>query len=158
MRTIGLIAAREFAATVTTRGFIVGVAIVPALVALSFAGGPRLMNQRGSPVHGQVAVVDPTGSVTTELRTTLDPRAIAARRDEAARRALANAPKAARDLAGGASAASQNVVATALGTVPHLELVERSAGADLQPLKEWLTEPSQERHIALVVIHPDAVS
>src|SRR3954469_17908618 len=108
VRTIGLIAGREFVATVSTRGFIVGVAIAPALLALAFTAGPRLMTQRGRPVHGQVAVVDPTGAVTTELRAALDPRAIAARRDEAARRALANVPRAARALAGGAGAATSH--------------------------------------------------
>lgn len=100
MRRIGLIAAREFLATVATRGFIVGVLIMPAMLALAFSVGPRLMNQRSAPVHGQVAVVDPTGRVTSELRATIDPQAIAARRDEAARRVLAAAPAAVRDRGG----------------------------------------------------------
>ena len=91
MRRIGYIAAREFLGTVLTRGFIVGVMIMPALVALTFVLGPRLMNQRGEPVRGQIIVIDPTGAVTAELRTAIAPQAIAARRSEAVTSALLKA-------------------------------------------------------------------
>ena len=80
MRRVAYIAAREFLATVGTRGFVIGLLIVPAIAALGFALGPRFFRPRSLPVQGQVAIVDPTGRVTTELRTTLDPRRIAERR------------------------------------------------------------------------------
>ena len=160
MRRIGYIAAREFLATVLTKGFLVGVLFMPVMLTITIAGVPRLMNQRGVQVHGQVAVVDPTGHVTTELRTTISPEAIAARREDLARRALAAAPLAVRDLAGGQNTATTTTaVTTALGSVPDLEVVERAPGADLQPHKAWLIEPADgPRHVALVVVHPDAVS
>ena len=50
---------------------------------------PRLFGQRNFRVQGQVAIVDPTGSVVNELRTAVDPATITARRAEDARRALA---------------------------------------------------------------------
>jgi ABC-2 type transport system permease protein len=163
MRRIGYIAAREFVATVATRGFIIGILFMPALMAFAFTLGPRLMNQRSAPVHGQIALVDPTGRVTSELRETLAPAAIAARRADAARRAIAAAPAEARNLMSGAGAQTSSAVERAIGLVPDLQIVERSAGANvptaLQPQKEWLTaESPAARHVGLVVIHPDAVS
>jgi ABC-2 type transport system permease protein len=156
VKKVGHIAAREFLGTVLTKGFIVGVLMTPALLTLVFALLPRLMNQRGTVVRGQVALIDPTGRVAQELRATISPAEITKRRDETARRALANAPAPLRDIAGrqpGTTAA----VATALGAVPELEIVERPAG-DLQGDKAWLTASSGgPRHLALVVVHPDAV-
>ncbi|MGB7220247.1 MAG: ABC transporter permease [Vicinamibacterales bacterium] len=162
MRRIGFIAAREFLATVATRGFLLGVLVMPAMMTLAVAGIPRLMNQRTAPVRGQVAVVDPTGSVTAEFRATLDPQAIATRRADAARRAMANVPAAVRDLAGDANTGAQNaVVDAALGGVPDLQIVDlpnAGAAADLQSGKAWLTAEAQKnRHVAFVVIHADAV-
>jgi len=74
--------------TVMTRGFLIGVLILPALLALAFTLGPRLLNQRSAPVRGQIAVVDPTGRVAGELREAATPQAIGARRAEAARRVV----------------------------------------------------------------------
>jgi ABC-2 type transport system permease protein len=163
MRRVGYIAAREFVAATATRGFIIGILFMPAIMTLVFTLGPRLMNQRSAPVHGQIALVDPTGRVTSELRDTLAPAAIAARRADSARRAIAAAPAEVRDLASGAGARTSGVVENAIGLVPDLQIVERSAdpnvAAALQSDKEWLTAASPAaRHVALVVIHPDAVS
>src|SRR5437868_311497 len=99
MKRIGRIAAREFLATVLTRGFVIGVLLLPGLLAVAFALGPRLLNQRGGVVRGQMAIVDPTGRVAAELRQTIRPSAIAERRAQAARRAIAAAPAALRDIA-----------------------------------------------------------
>ncbi|HEV8211045.1 MAG TPA: ABC transporter permease [Vicinamibacterales bacterium] len=163
MRRIGLIAEREFLGTVLTRGFIVGVLVVPAVMALAFALGPRLMNQRSAPVRGQIAVIDPTGAVMAELRATITPAAIAARREEAARRALAAVPAGVRDLAGAAATApSSDAIERIAGTVPDLQVIDRPADAgdpDMRAAKAWLTDAAPgDRHIALVVVQPDAVT
>ena len=162
IKRIGCIAAREFQATVLTRGFIVGVLFMPFLLALTFTLAPRIMNQRSAPVRGQIAVLDLSGHVTAELRTTITPQAIQARRDELTRRALAAAPAAVRDLAGESPSAS-NAMDRVVGTIPDLTIVERGADAadatNLQSHKAWLTEPSSgERHVALLVVQPDAVT
>jgi len=163
MRRIGLIAEREFLGTVLTRGFIVGVLVVPAVMALAFALGPRLLNQRSEPVRGQIAVIDPTGAVMAELRATITPAAIAARREEAARRALAAVPAGVRDLAGAAATApSSDAIERIAGTVPDLQVIDRPADAgdpDMRAAKAWLTDAAPgDRHIALVVVQPDAVT
>ena len=162
MRRIGYIAAREFLGTVMTRGFLIGVLILPALLALAFTLGPRLLNQRSAPVRGQIAIVDPTGRVAGELRDAVTPQAIAARRAEAARRVIAAAPSAVREAAESGAAASNAAVERIAGAVPDLQLVERppdpNDAADLRSHKAWLTDaPPGERHLALVVVQRDAV-
>jgi ABC-2 type transport system permease protein len=155
MKKIGVIATREFLATVMTKGFLMGVLMTPVLLVIVFAIAPRMMNQRRTVVRGQVAVVDPTGRVTPELRATIAPAELTKRRDQLARRALDNAPAAVRDVAGQRGADS---IATVLGSVPELEVVERPAGGDLQADKTWLTRSAEgPRRLALVVVHPDAI-
>jgi ABC-type Na+ efflux pump permease subunit len=162
LRRIGYIATREFLGTVMTRGFLIGVLILPALLALAFTLGPRLLNQRSAPVRGQIAVVDPTGRVAGELRDALTPQAIAARRAEAARRVMAAAPAAVREAAESGASASNAAVERISGAVPELQLVERTPDAndpaDLRSHKAWLTDTTPgERHLALVVVKRDAV-
>ena len=163
MKRIGYIAGREFLSTVTTRGFVIGVLLVPALLALLLTVGPRVLNQRTPPVRGRIAVLDPTGSVARELRTAITPRAITARREETARRVLAAAPAAVRDVAASQAAASRAAVERIAGAVPDLELVELPLEgrdpSDLPSRKTWLTDAAPgQRHLALVVVHPDAVT
>ena len=162
IRRIGYIAAREFLGTVMTRGFLIGVLILPALLALAFTLGPRLLNQRSAPVRGQIAVVDPTGRVAGELREAATPQAIGARRAEAARRVMAAAPAAVREAAESGAAASNAAVERISGAVPELQLVERAPDAndpaDLRSHKAWLTDTTPgERHLALIVVQRDAV-
>jgi ABC-2 type transport system permease protein len=160
MRRIGCIAVREFLGTVLTRGFIVGVLIFPALLAVSFVIGPRLINQGPPQVRGQIGVIDASGAVSAELRGTITADAIRTRRAEAARRALAAVPSAVRDMAG-ADATQRAAVDRIVGTAPEIELVERTAGSDdpeLKAAKAWLAEPADgSRRLALIVVHPDAV-
>jgi len=156
MRRVGLIAAREFLAAVANRGFVIGLLLMPALVAVLAMAAPRLMNARTEPIRGQVAVLDPTGDVLTDLRAALEPAAIARRRTETTTRALANAPAAMRGVAGVPNA---TVVARVLGAPPELEIVARSQDADVAGEKDWLSDDTEGvRHLALVVIHPDAVA
>jgi len=162
IRRIGYIAVREFLGTVMTRGFLIGVLILPALLALAFTLGPRLLNQRSAPVRGQIAVVDPTGRVAGELREAATPQAIGARRAEAARRVMAAAPAAVREAAESGAAASNAAVERISGAVPELQVVERAADADdpadLRSHKAWLTDTTPgERHLALIVVQRDAV-
>jgi ABC-2 type transport system permease protein len=156
MRKIGHIAAREFVATVGTRGFIVGLLIMPALMTVFAIAGPRLFSQRSFRAAGQIAIIDPTGVVAGELRATLDPAAIAARREKDARLALAQAPDGVR----GFAQSSPGSLETTLGQIPDLRVVERPSGADIQQEKEWLRQeqPNADRHLALAVIHPDAMA
>ena len=68
MKRIGYIAGRDFLATVMTRGFVIGVLLLPALLALAFAAGPRLFNQPGASTRGQVASSIPPAASPRQLR------------------------------------------------------------------------------------------
>ncbi len=167
MKKIALIATREFLATVSTRAFILGLLMTPAIIAVVAIVFPRIMT-RSVQVQGEVAVIDRSGALTQGLRTALDPQRIKARRAEQTRQAITQAPETVRTFAGQAeqggpgradSPAPPNRAAEiAFGAVPEISLLERPAAADPQQEKIWLTDDlAKPRHLALVVIHPDAV-
>jgi ABC-2 type transport system permease protein len=155
MRNIFNIAKREFLATVATRAFIIGLLIVPAMMALLILVIPRLFNFGNFEVRGEILVIDPTGRVMPELQKTYDPVRIAARRKEEAQKALANAPQQVRQLAG---SSADGKIGNALGPIPNLHILKRPPDSDLEREKDWLnTQPKEMPHLALIVIHPNAV-
>ena len=158
MKRVWLVAQREFLAAVMNKGFVIGLLVMPVVVGLLIMVMPRLMRAQGSQIRGEVAVIDPTGQIFDGLRAALTQEAITKRRTDVARRALENAPAPVRDVAGESSNAA---IEQAMGAAPALTLVQRAATADVQSEKRWLTgtvAESAPRHLALVVIHPDAVS
>jgi ABC-2 type transport system permease protein len=155
MRRVVQVAVREFVVTVSNRAFVVGLLVMPALIAAFATLVPRLFTARDYKVEGHIRIIDSTGLVTPQLRTTMDARQIAARRVDQAQRALANAPATVREFAGNRG---NQAIQQALGPIPDLRLEERPATADLQEEKAWLTEKDAGLpHLALVVIHPNAV-
>ncbi len=153
VRRIGLVAAREFMAAVANKGFVIGLLVMPAFLALMVAVFPRVLAQGSQPIRGEVAIVDHTGQLVGPLRSALAPDAIMARRLENTKRALDNAPAALR------SAASPNVV-RAIGTPLELTIIDRPATVDLAQEKQWLLAPPPSgglRHLALIVVEPNAV-
>jgi ABC-2 type transport system permease protein len=158
MKRVWLVAQREFLAAVVNKGFVIGLLVMPAVIALVATVMPRMMRTQGSQIRGEVSVIDPTGQVFEELQAGLTPEAITRRRTEVARRALENAPAPVRDIAGESSNAA---IQQTLGAVPVLTVVQPPATADVQSEKRWLIETAAEstpRHLALVVIHEDAVT
>jgi ABC-2 type transport system permease protein len=154
MRRIWMVASRDFVATVSGKAFLIGLLIMPLFILVLVVLAPRILNSRSPQVHGDVAVIDPTGSVLPQLRTSFDPATIAARRAEDARQM--RAPGA---LGSDRAAAARGGPAFRSIAIPVLTVVERPAAADVQAEKSWLTQPQTEepRHLALVVIHSDAV-
>ncbi len=137
MRRVWLVAQREFLAAVMNKGFVIGLLVMPAIVALLITLMPRLMSTQGTQIRGEVAVIDPTGQILESLREGLSPEVISRRRAEGARRALENTPAPVREVA---SSSSDAAIARAMGAVPALTIVERPATADVQSEKRWLTE------------------
>ena len=146
MRRIWMVATRDFLTTVSSKGFLIGLLIMPLLILVVVLLAPRILGSRGPQIQGVVGIVDTTGTVFSELRTALDPATIGARRAESARR-----------LATPGGQASGPAPRT--GAIPVLTLEKRSDDADLQQEKRWLIQPEKElpRHLALIVVHPDAV-
>jgi ABC-2 type transport system permease protein len=159
MRKIARVAAREFLTTVATRGFIIGLLVVPVAIGLSVIVGPRLFRPRDYAVHGQVAVIDPTGRVAPELRTTISAAHIAERRTTLARQSLAAVPTEIQQLTGrgGSAVGGDGLIARMLGGVPDLRLIELAPTADVQQEKPRLYRIENPKPLALAVVHPDAL-
>jgi ABC-2 type transport system permease protein len=154
MKNILLIAKRDFIATVATRGFVIGLFILPALMGLVVLTGPIWL-RLNKPIKGEIAIIDPTDRVALELEKVLDPVRIAERRKEDARRALDRAPEQVRELAGRSGGGLPDVQ----GPVLDIKIEKRTPGADLEEEKKWLlTQPEGSPHFAVVVIHRDAVA
>jgi ABC-2 type transport system permease protein len=153
------IAARDFLATVATKGFILGLLVMPAVIALMVSLGPRLFNPRDFQLVGEVAVVDPTGVVLPRIRTEFDPASLATRLANEAQQGLAAAPEGVQRLAASVGDAA---LESALGVVPDIAIIERPPDTDIERDKAWLyaTGPGDDgpRHLGLVVIHDDAVA
>ena len=155
MKRILTIASRDFVAVISTKGFIVGLLVMPAIMVLMVTLGPRLFDDTNFQIEGEFALIDPTGSVATELQAALDPDAIAERRLAEFRRELEQAPDAVQGLAEMAVTQSMDEV---LGPAPNVRLIERPADVDIEVEKQWLSEESEGlRHVALIAIHDNAV-
>ena len=80
MNKILAVAAREFIATVATRGFLIGGLLMPIFFALVIFVVPRLYNPRDFRAAGQIAIMDRTGVVAAALKSVVDPRNLEKRR------------------------------------------------------------------------------
>ena len=150
------VALRDFLATVMTKGFIIGLLVVPVIGGVMYLVGPWLFDDSRYRIEGEYAVVDPTGAVLPAMSAALDPVAVADRRMNEFRRTLGDAPEAVRGLA---EAAMRQSMDDALGPAPNVRLRALPADADVEAAKAWLNEePDGPRHTALIVIHEHAVT
>jgi ABC-2 type transport system permease protein len=155
MHNIFIIAKREFLATVGTKAFIIGLFILPVMIAVFALLGPVLFAPKNFELKGEVTIIDPTGRVAPELKKYFDPAKIKARREEEARKALAKAPPPLRKVAG---KSMNTTVGNILGQIPEMHILEKPADSDLQLVKKWLIiQPKEMPRLAVVVIHKDAV-
>jgi ABC-2 type transport system permease protein len=155
MSNILSIAKREFMATVATKAFVIGLLILPAIIALSVLVAPRLFNFKNIQIQGEISVIDPTGRVISELKKTYDPVQIAARRKEEMSRLLNNMPKEVKSLA---SNSPVGAIEKNLGPVPDLHVLQRPNDSSIESEKSWLNvQPKTMPHLAVIVIHPNAV-
>jgi len=156
MKNILLVASREFIATVSTKAFIIGLLVMPLMIGLSAIIFPRLLNPRNFKTSGEVAIVDPTGRAMADVRSAFAPERMAERRDEQARQILNQAPAAVQQMAQTRSPQMAAAMATATAA-SDLRLLERPPTADVQKEKAWLLEQTDTRHLALIVMHDNAV-
>src|SRR5262249_16130892 len=99
MRKILLVAGREFIAMVSTKAFIIGLLIIPVMMASLAIIMPRVINPRNSRTEGEVAVIDPSGAAIADIRAAFSPQRMAERREEQARQLFNQAPAAVREIA-----------------------------------------------------------
>src|SRR4030095_10111007 len=153
MRKIFYVAKRDFIATINTKGFIIAVLVPPTLYAEIMIVFPRLIDNTPPRVHGEIAVIDPTGAVFDAVARHLTPESIGERRRGMATRRVAGMPPGASDMAR-----------------PQLEAA-LAGGLELQPVKYTEAELAAQKErlkrrdagdahrlLAVVTIQRDAVT
>jgi ABC-2 type transport system permease protein len=154
VRKISLIARREFLAAVANKGFVLGLLLMPILGAAFAVALPRVFLPGNDPIRGSVVLIDPTGQVAADVRAAFDPKGMAARRDGEMREALRRAGSTVMRVAG-----ADQFVLNAVGPSATLTILERPRGANPLDEKTWLlADRPNERHLAVVAIHTNAVT
>jgi ABC-type Na+ efflux pump permease subunit len=151
VKKIWLVARREFVAAVGNRGFLIGLLMMPVLLAISAIVGPRLLVPGQVTITGDVMLIDPTGTIATDLRRALERPALPGRQ---AQQALAGMPAAARGVVGG-----DRLLAAVAGPKVHIRVVDRNpAGAGVPASQAWLRgDTPAARRLALVVLPTDVL-
>lgn len=167
MKKILYVAGREFAATVLTRGFILGILLTPLLIGVVIYFTGKLSMKAPPKIEGQVAIVDPTGKITPGFAAYLAPERFAERREKLRNDLEEKTPEAVKHQAASSPISKEAIRQTqeaALGAVPRLQVVpldpaggtEEAKAALTTVLKDKKTDPSTR--LALIVVHPDAVA
>jgi len=156
------VARREFLATVATKGFVIGVLIMPVTIAVLAVVMPRMMDERAPRVEGTVAVVDPTGEVLPRLARELSGEVLARRRlelDSELRDVIeSRLPAAAVPASGAGGLVLDQALQVAMGETPVLTL-EAVLAQDIEGWKARLAPATGEEGdlLAVVVVHGNAV-
>jgi ABC-2 type transport system permease protein len=150
LNRIALVARRDYTTVITSRSFLVGLLVMPVMIMVITALVPRVLGAHGPQVMGEVALIDTTGKVEPELRRTLTPADIVARRELDA----GQNPSPVSGLAVRAAAVAGGP------PIPKLDLLPLPPDTDVQDRKSWLVQPrnASPRHLAIVVVQPDAVA
>jgi ABC-2 type transport system permease protein len=164
MRKTLYVAAREFAATVTTKGFVFGILITPLLIGVLMFLMPRFMTKAPPKIEGQVVIIDPTGVVAEGFAAYLTPERFAERREKTKRDLEAATPAVFRSQAApSGEAAIRKSIDTALGEVPRLQVMPLPGGTDVEAEKTALKAPLPKPgsgplpRLAVILVEPDAV-
>jgi ABC-2 type transport system permease protein len=146
---IKLVAARDFMVTVSSKGFLIGVFIMPVMGLLLVMLIPKILSQRGAQLSVEVALIDASSSMNEALQRELDPATIAARR-EAGQRAVAEQA---------APGAGQAVRAGPALAVPVYTIRRLPPDSDVNAQKAWLTDDKIDKRArrALLVVPANAV-
>ncbi len=162
MSKILQIAWREFAATVLTKGFLIGLLVMPLMIGIMAVVMPLLINVKSPPIKGEIALLDRSGTVLERLRPQLEPKAFAERRRVFDQRLNAAMPAAARALAGSPSADAQmkKALNQSIGEVPEIKLspIDADAGLDAAKARLLLKKSDAGALLAVLVVHDDAVT
>lgn len=158
MKKVLYIAAREFMATVTTKGFIFGVLLTPTLVVLMTFLVPRIASETPPKIQGQVAVFDPTRMIAGNIAADLAPERFVERRKKllSGRPGWGGGSRPARSAGIGPDSAIQ------VSDMPQIAMLTISA-ADIEREKDLLKSPlnnksgSPATRLAVIVVHSDAM-
>jgi len=161
VRRIFWIAWREFLATVATKGFIIGILVMPIVIAVMIFVMPILLDDTPPRVEGELVVLDSTGVVIEDIARWLEPEAVARRAGDMAEAIDEAIPDVVQEIGerAGRDDLADRALEGILGQVPDIEVVALPLDADLEAEKGPLLEGSMAEggRLAIAVIHPDAV-
>ncbi|MBP7146332.1 MAG: ABC transporter permease [Acidobacteria bacterium] len=148
MNRVFHVAAREFVATVATKGFIIGALILPLTIAVVVLVLPHLINERPPKVEGELALLDRTGEVAAGVQEALSQQAISDRWSNRMQRIAENAP-------GFGKVAGDAVAQAMLADVPDIRVTVLPPGSDLEAAKSALV--GDTGRLGLAVVSENAV-
>ncbi len=125
------VAWREFATTVFTRAFLLGIFLPPALMTGVLTLMPLLMNKAAPKVTGHVALIDQTGAVASKVESAFSPEAVAKRLEARLKRGLDQAPVP-DALKNQASASASQAAATMNQTNLNVRVLDPAANEDAE--------------------------
>ncbi len=158
-----IVAWREFTATVITKGFFIGVVMVPMIMMGAIFVVPLLTTDKPPKVAGEIAVIDRTGGIVSPgLEQRWSRETLSKIFSEQAQQAVAAAGEIAKKAGapeGAVGAAGPMVAALAAGSAPDITVKILPADTKLEDAKAPLREGSAQDggRIALVEIDADAV-
>ena len=121
------VAWRDFVATVMTKGFLIGLLMLPLMLGLGVLAVPWLVNQEKSfSFEGELLLLDPSARLGPGLRDWFAPEAFAERRLDTERRIGALMPA----VPGAGAGLMDDAMDQALGEVPVIRIRELSGDAD----------------------------
>lgn len=147
------VAVREFLATVLTKGFIIGIVMTPAIIAVALVGVMVLMKNAGPKVEGSVAIIDPTGLVGPRLEQMFSPEAIKADATKAAAQAADMAQAATKSVP---MSESQKQMAVSMASGAAAGMVEKTGGLKIEVLPPDADPTKARQGLATVDIHARA--
>ncbi|HTQ36119.1 MAG TPA: ABC transporter permease [Steroidobacteraceae bacterium] len=132
VKRVGLVARRDFLVTVSSKGFLFGVLMMPLILVVLITLVPKLLASAGAQMDVQVALIDGSGTLADALHAELDPAALAAARGAQTRASTEQLGAAGQQVAGAAAAA--------LPAMPRFQLQVLPPDATEAGEKSWLTD------------------
>lgn len=165
MHRVFHVARREFLSTISTKGFIIGVLLMPLLMLAALTLVPLLLSDEGPRVTGVVAVIDQAGGVAPKLVESFTPERLLERRKretkEMAKRSAARMGVGEED-----QKKLDQGVGFAASMGPMLTLEVLPSGTDIEEAKAPILKAQgkasgaevRRQRLALVVIPPGSVA
>lgn len=172
MLKIWYVGCREFASTVLTKGFILGVVMTPFILLLVAVAVMLTQSQPAPRVQGAIAVIDATGLVAPEVLSRFGAEALEAEHQELVRKSDQLVSEAAdrlgwdesrrdmaRSVAGGAmSSAARDSSSLHVELLPPTADVDAIKGLIAAANPRSVSPEALSQRIALVVIGPEALT
>lgn len=166
MNKVFKVALREFVATVSTKGFILGVCLPPIIMLFAITMMPLLLNKAAPRVTGHIAVIDRTGRVAGRIAELYAPDEVARRQEKRKKAIEGMFDSASKQMPVGEDqkAMMKNQAGAMLATL-DLKVVTLPADADVEREKAPIAEAEGrekladgDKRLALVVITDDSLN